>query len=378
MSDRLFSSDCHVVEPIDLWNDRLPSGLRERAPRRQPREGGGWDIVIHVGGKAVRAMTFEAENFEHDDDQPGPGSGYEPEERMKDLRADGLSGEVLYPTMGNFGWSMPEADVSAAYAAVYNDWLAETFGSRPDFFVCPGMVPVHDIDIAVAEIERIARLGLHGAMLPLTPPEGRPYHLPEYEPLWEALDAQALPVSAHIVTGTPAHVLASTSVHRESAPPISLLGEIRGAAPAQVMLHDLVVGGVLERHPELHFVMVESGIAWLGWLMESMDSIHERAPMRRARRAAGLSLRPSEYLKRQCHATFMSDRIGVANRAVTGTDALLWGNDYPHPEGTYPNSVAAVSDLFAGVSDEERRAMTGGTAARIWGFEFGGGFEPGA
>ena len=368
MSDWLFSADCHVVEPIDLWNDRLPKHLRERAPRRERREGGGWNIVIHVGGRDVRAMTFEAENFEHDDDQPGPGSGYEPEERIKDLRADGLSGEVLYPTMGNFGWSMPEADIGAAYARVYNDWLAETFGTRPEFFVCPGMIPVHDLELAIAEVERIAKLDLHGAMLPLTAPEGRPYHLPQYEPLWDALEAHGLPVSAHIVTGTPAHVLAGGFVNRQAGPPISLLGEIRGAAPAQVMLHDLVVGGVLERHPALQFVMVESGIAWLAWLMESMDAIYDRPPMRRARRAAGLSLRPSEYLRRQCHATFMNDRIGVANREITGVEALLWGNDYPHPEGTYPNSVAKVEALFADVPDDDRRAMTGGTAARIWGF----------
>lgn len=369
MADKLFSSDCHVVEPMDLWNDRLPKALRARAPRREPREGGGWNIVVHVGGRDVRAMTFEAENFEHDNDQPGPGSGYEPEERMKDLKADGLCGEVLYPTMGNFGWSMPEADIGAAYARVYNDWLAETFGARPDFFVCPGMVPVHDLDLAVAEVERIAGLGLHGAMLPLTAPEGRPYHLPEYEPLWDALDAHALVVSAHIVTGTPAHVLAAGSSHREGAPPISLLGEIRGAAPAQVMLHDLVVGGVLQRHPNLHFVMVESGIAWLAWLMESMDAIHDRPPMRRARRAAGLELRPSEYLRRQCHATFMDDLVGVRNREITGVEPLLWGADYPHPEGTYPNSIARVGELFAGVPDEERRAMTGKTAASLWRFE---------
>jgi predicted TIM-barrel fold metal-dependent hydrolase len=231
------------------------------------------------------------------------------------------------------------------------------------------MIPVHDLDLAIAEVERIARLGLPGAMLPLTPPEGRPYHLPEYEPLWDALDSQQLPVSAHIVTGTPAHVLAGGFVNREAAPPISLFGEMRAAASAQLMLHDLVVGGVLERHPTLHFVMVEAGSAWLAWLMESMDAVYDRPPMRRARRAAALSLRPSEYLRRQCHATFMSDRIGVANRDVTGVEALLWANDYPHPEGTYPNSLAKLDQLFAGVPTDERRAMTGGTAARIWGFE---------
>ncbi len=80
MRDVLFSADCHVIEPIDLWNERLPVALRHRAPRRVHRDDERWDIVIHVGGKDVRAMTFEAENFEHDDDQPGRGSGYEPSE----------------------------------------------------------------------------------------------------------------------------------------------------------------------------------------------------------------------------------------------------------------------------------------------------------
>jgi len=367
MRDVLFSADCHVVEPIDLWNERLPVALRHRAPRRVHRDDERWDIVIHVGGKDVRAMTFEAENFEHDDDHPGPGSGYEPEERMKDLLADGISGEVLYPTMGNFGWSMPEADVCVAYAQVYNDWLAETFGPYPHFFVRPAMIPVHDLDAAVREVERAARLGLQAAMIPLTPPEGRPYFLPEYEPLWSAIEAQGVPVSAHIVTGTPARMLAAGAGARASAPKINVSGEVRAGFAAQALLHDLIVGGVLERHPALQIVLVETGIGWLAWAMEAMDRVYDRAPLRRARNAAGLSFRPSEYVRRQCHATFMCDRVGVANRHLTGVEPLLWGSDYPHPEGTYPNSRRVTDELFEGVPPDERAAMLGGTAAKLYG-----------
>jgi Amidohydrolase len=78
---------------------------------------------------------------------------------------------------------------------------------------------------------------------------------------------------------------------------------------------------------------------------------------------------PSHYLKSQLHATFQRDPVGVANRAMTGVECLLWGGDYPHAESTYPHSMQVLLDLFADVDDDDTAAIVGGTAARVFGFE---------
>jgi predicted TIM-barrel fold metal-dependent hydrolase len=125
------------------------------------------------------------------------------------------------------------------------------------------------------------------------------------------------------------------------------------------------MSGVLERFPRLQFVTVETGSAWLAWIMTSMDEIFEKHRMWATPR---LAERPSDYVRRQGHVTFQNDPVGVHNRVFTGVDALLWGSDYPHPEGTWPHSRTAVEAQTQGVPEGEKRKMLGETAARLFGF----------
>ena len=85
--------------------------------------------------------------------------------------------------------------------------------------------------------------------------------------------------------------------------------------------------------------------------------------------AASLEAPPGYYLKRQAHATFMWDPVAIQNRHVTGIDCLLWGNDYPHREGSFPDSREWIAKQFAGVPQDEVDAMTGGTAAKLFGIK---------
>ena len=82
-----------------------------------------------------------------------------------------------------------------------------------------------------------------------------------------------------------------------------------------------------------------------------------------------LSLKPSELIRRQCAATFMYDPVAINNRNITGVETLMWGNDYPHPEGTWPTSQDVASDQFAGVSDDDLEAIVSGNAAKVFGFD---------
>ncbi len=81
---------------------------------------------------------------------------------------------------------------------------------------------------------------------------------------------------------------------------------------------------------------------------------------------AKLEAPPSFYLKRQAHATSMWDPVAIQNRHITGTDCLLWGNDYPHREGLFPFSQEWIDKQFAGVPQAEVEAMTHGNAAKLF------------
>jgi predicted TIM-barrel fold metal-dependent hydrolase len=80
-------------------------------------------------------------------------------------------------------------------------------------------------------------------------------------------------------------------------------------------------------------------------------------------------LPPSGYIRRQIHCTFQDDPMAVALRGVTGVECLLWGSDYPHHEGSWPRSREAIDALFRGLADEDRHAITGGTIAKLFGFD---------
>ena len=94
---------------------------------------------------------------------------------------------------------------------------------------------------------------------------------------------------------------------------------------------------------------------------EEFDALHDRAALQ------GTTL--SELIRQQGHATFMFDPVAINNRHVTGVETIMWGNDYPHPEGTWPTSQEIAAKQFADVPDDEVRAIVGGTAASVFGFE---------
>jgi predicted TIM-barrel fold metal-dependent hydrolase len=133
-----------------------------------------------------------------------------------------------------------------------------------------------------------------------------------------------------------------------------------------MVLLTMAAGGALDRFPGLQLVTVETGAAWLAWIMTQADAIYED---HQAFANPKLSLKPSELIRRQGHATFMYDPVAINNRAVTGVETLMWGNDYPHPEGTWPSSQAVAAEQFADVADAELRAIVGGNAARVFGFD---------
>jgi predicted TIM-barrel fold metal-dependent hydrolase len=239
----------------------------------------------------------------------------------------------------------------------YNDWAGETFAGRHELLAV-GMVPMLDIDGAIDEARRLAAAGFRALFLPARVPQ-RPYNDAEYDRFWAVAQELGLPLTFHSGTGHEPRVV--------RGPGGAVVNYILGAQlDGPMVMLTMAAGGALDRFPGLRLVTVETGAAWLGWIMTQADAIYEDHS---AFAQPKLSLKPSELIRRQAKATFMYDPVAINNRAITGVETLMWGNDYPHPEGTWPASQEVAAQQFDGISDADLHAIVAGNAAEVFGFD---------
>jgi len=359
----LISADSHVQEPADLYQ-RLPARFRDRVPHVEERDGARYMVFE---GKRPRRLDV-AESRLTDDDRErefrGDGAGgTDIARRIADQDRDGVRAEVIYPNHSLFLYNSPDPEYQAAVARAYNDWAIELFGTRPDRFAPVAIVPVAEVATAVAEVERVARLGYRAVKIPIRVPE-RPYNRPEYAPLWSAVEAHGLVLSLHAFTAT------EDTYPEDWGEPAGAGGALahmalsmaEGQNPAAL----LISAGILERHPGLPVVVVECGAGWLAWLLYVLDEQLEKKHMWIEPK---LELRPSEVFARQGYVTFSDDPVALRNLPFTGDRCLLWGSDYPHDEGTFPHSREVVERTFAGIPAETKRRVVYENAARLYGFD---------
>jgi predicted TIM-barrel fold metal-dependent hydrolase len=370
----LISADNHVMEPVGLWQERLPVGMRERGPRLE-RQGSYLCMVVEgmpprkltkigdgngngagVGGAAASEQEARRAHL------PG---GFDPEARLADMALDGVVAEVIYPTFGLFIDMVPDPELQMACARVYNDWLAESFLHRPDVFIPAAVVPVRAVESATAELARVAELGFKAAMIPTTPPEGTKYNSDTFDPLWRVAVDAGVPLSLHTGTGA--------LPNAEKGPGGAVINYAKvGLLSAETLCY-FAASGVLERFPDLRLVFVETGAGWLPFCLERMDEAFEEHEQWVNPK---LEQPPSAYAARQCSVTLGADRTPILAREITGVGPLLWASDYPHPEGTFPHSQEVVERIFAGVPDHERDMIVAGNAARLYGIDLDRAHQP--
>jgi predicted TIM-barrel fold metal-dependent hydrolase len=365
MPRAVISADSHVMEPADLWTGRLDRSLRDQAPRVHNNEGRP-GCSFHAPGLPVspvsgawgagRSGADLKEHLESAGYETARPSGWDPAERLKDQDVDGVSAEVLYGTLGMRLFRMTDGDLQRAFFRVYNDWLAEFCSFSPNRLHGLGLISLWDVDAGVVELQRCAGLGLKGAMIWGYPPDNRPYYSPEYDRLWATASDLGLPLSLHIVTG----MGDESRVDYFTAPAVRYMHMIH---EVQRSISQLVLGGVLERFPNLQIVAAESDIGWLPHWMQRLD--HANAKFG-AMMDVPLSLRPSEYIRRQTWVTFMDDPVGASSLETIGSDTFMWGSDFPHTDSTWPNSQAIIEKNFTGVADAVAEQVLRGNVATIY------------
>lgn len=379
MTNDVISADCHIDLiwlPPDLFVSEAPAALKERMPfvdkDDQGREvwisrGGAYFGLVNGMGSAGREYVpgvihrsdRMAEQGLYDDGKRGIRRLTEPELRIKDQDLDGIRGEVLYGILGAAN-RLNDGEAATEVMRIYNAWLADFCDTNPDRFAGIACIPNHDIDAAVAEIERVAaRGGVRGIEIANTL-DMKPLYHGHWRPLWAAANAAGLPVHVHTIGGRPPEVDDLEPVEQRAAFATFITGFQLKMADK---LMEAIYGGVLEEFPDIKLVIGEAGIGWIPYVLEHMDLEWEDQF-----KDLKLTMKPSEYWQRQCYATYQSDPIGVRLLDVLGEDNVMWGSDFPHPDGVWPDSREFIAREMEGLDEGIKRKVLCDNAVRLYGF----------
>ena len=351
MSRFIFSADSHISEPAKIYLEKLPASMHHLALRTEKQEK---TFMVKMGDTVLLKLQL-GDGFSG---SPRHGSN-DLTLRRKDMEMDGIDAEILFPNLALMLYCIPEWEIELATAQIYNDWCINHVKDHRDVFVPTAVLPTRKLSETLKEFRRVAELGYTAAMLPVVTQDGVPrYNSEEWDPIFAFAASAQIPLIFHSGTG-----LADVVVER--GPGAAIFNYTRQMNDAMDAFSLLIAGGVLDRNPGAKVVSIEMGASWLGALGERMDEV-ARAHDFDVRHQ--LSRTPSQIIRDQVACSFQFDRAGIMARHVTGTQALLWASDYPHMEGTFPNSRDVVSKLFDGIdiSEQEKDAILGGNAARLF------------
>jgi len=374
----LITADSHVGEPEAL-RARIPEALRARFPIMVHTESGDMESVLD--GEPLVAKRVAPDSRERELEFRSDRSlGTDLQRRYRDMAREGVAGQVVFPNVGlavNSGDEAPE--LHQAWARAHNDFVHEVFAPDRKRFKLAAMLAVDDVPVALAEAERCVALGFETLFLPCTMP-WQPYRLPVYEPLWSFAEEAGVPVNFHVFSGNMSPLggdfAAAGQLSAERYEKARKLYDVEsrserlsttcmGLASGMSPIFELTGSGVLERHPKLRFVVTEADCGWLAWALQVMDQMQERRGLYIER----LPMRASDYFRRQGAVTITDDPVALNNVGFTGADCLLWGNDYPHDEGTWPDSQPRIAEIREKLGPEASRKVLCENAARLYGFD---------
>jgi predicted TIM-barrel fold metal-dependent hydrolase len=300
--------------------------------------------------------------------------------RLRDYDADGVAAGVLFHGSLN-GMPIPfqtdqlsleltPGELQGVGLQIYNRWLADECASNPSRHIGLAQIPFWDIDATVREVRWAKEAGLRGINFPsmrLGLPE---YDQPHWDPLWAAAQDLGLPLVNH-GGGSPQQLTGPGGVAMHEIEN----GEFFGRRSVWWLLF----AGVFERFPGLKLVLTEQPGTWFHDVARRLDSVYFNMAARVVQEY--LPLLPSEYMHRQVFigGSFLSHTEVLDAIEHDYVDNVMWGSDYPHPEGTYlyPGSAvhgdepgacnkAHLRMTFAGTPESVIRAICGFNAARVY------------
>jgi predicted TIM-barrel fold metal-dependent hydrolase len=360
----IISADSHITEAPGTYLDHIDARWKDKAPRIESHETLG-DIFVVDGlptpialglvaaaGKPAEEIRVAGVKFEE-----LHRGGWDPEARIGEQERDGVSAEVIYPTVGMVLCNHPDFDYKKACFEAYNRWIAEYCSAHPERLLGCGQISMRSVADGITELEAIAAAGLRGVMMPGNPAE-EDYDSPIYDPFWQKAIELGLPLSFHILTDR------NYAFGQKTRGPAmnGFLSIVRGC---QDVMGALVLGGVFERNPSLRIVCVEADAGWVPHYMYRMDHAYKR---HRYWLKAGqeLSRLPSEYFSENIYTTFQDDWVAFKVADLMNWRRLLWANDFPHSDSTWPWSQEMLAEHTGHLTAEQKQAILCDNVAELY------------
>jgi len=348
------------MEPPDMWVKTLSNRFGDHTPQIIPEHLGRKGTFFYTGRQVLKIT-------ESDESARRLGlreAGFMPEVRVKFQRDAGIESEVLNATLMLLILQGRYYNVVRACAGVFNDWLAEFCSFDRKKLIGIAMIPMDDVDWAVQELERIAKIGLKGAIIHLIPPEGcPPYRDRIYDPFWERAEALDLPITLHIITGRVPDPLHFHTLEEQGDSPktqIALMYEVMG-----VLANEFIFGRILDRFPRLKLACSEFEIAWIPPFMWRLDQMQDDFGHRL--QLPKLDLKASDYMRRRIWHGVIDDPLGRGAIDHIGADRVLWGSDFPHVRSIGLDAHDRLQGLFQGLSEADQSKIVAGNVASLYG-----------
>jgi predicted TIM-barrel fold metal-dependent hydrolase len=378
MNYQVISADCHVDLiwlPPDLFTSNASAALRERMPfvtegPKGPewitRAGARFGLMNGMGsagreyvpGQIHRSDRMASTGL-YDDGRRGVRRLTDPDLRIADQDRDGVQAEVLYGILGA-SMRMNDPEAAAEVIRIYNEWLAEFCRAHPERFAGLACIPNAPVADALGEIERVGRRGGLRGLDVANSPDMPPLWHPGWEPVWAAAAELGWPIHFHTIGGG----RPNWEEHEPTVQRAAFAAFITGFQLHMAHhLMALIYSGVLERHPRLRLVIGESGIGWIPYVLEHMDLEWEEQF-----KDLSLTMKPSDYWRRQCRATYQTDRVGIKLLEEIGLETVMWGSDFPHPDGVWPDSQEFIARELGHLPAAVRRRIVCENAAELYGF----------
>ena len=365
----LISVDDHAIEPPDLFMGRLPARFRDEVPRvakfangdeRWIVEGRAW---AGVGSAAVAGRKREELGDEPSRYGEVRRGCWDVDARVDDMNANGTLMSANFPSFPGFSGEKlvqgKNKELMLALIRAYNDWHIEDWAGRyPERLIPLGILPLWDLDLAIAELKRVNDAGVRIVSFPENPTAfGQPsIHWGHWDPLFTQITERGMTVAIHI--GTAGGLLPTPSMESPADVGVTLLNIKIAEAVA-----DLLFSPLLLKFPTLKVMMSEGCMGWVPFLRERANA--EYRNHRYWTHADLGELVPSDLLARHFLFCFHEDDFGLSVRHQVGIDQIAWECDYPHADSTWPRSPELLWDSIKTFPQEEIEKITWRNAARF-------------
>ncbi len=368
---KLVSGDSHVTEPPNCYTDYIDPAFRDRAPRVE-RDGQADVWVIPEMVKKISLGFISCAGIPPTELRGVGGirfeeiyrGGYDARARVEAQERDGVAAEIIYPSIGMVLCNHPDAAYKRACFNAYNRWLEEFVAGAPTRIYGLGQVAVRSVEETVEDFVRIKEAGFKGVMMPLDPMTEFDYDDPRFDPVWRASVELGLPLSFHALTSGK-NVKSQFGVEGRSDKIANTQHLVMRANQDLICL--MIWGGVFDRFPALKTICVEADAGWAPHYLNRLNHAYNRH--RFTIGAQDMKKLPGDYFRENIYLTFQDDPIAWATAHLMNPERLMWANDFPHSDATWPWSQDVLRHHSEGMPAETVRKIVRENAMDLYGIK---------